>query len=418
MIDLKHFSENKEEVKKALAKKGFTGDVDAILKMDEDRRSLMHKVETEKSKLNQLAKEIAKYKDNVDLITEAKEVKKLWKDLEIKLNAKEHEINKLLLEIPNPPLESVPEGESDEDNKVERTEGTKPEFSFEPKDHVELGEAHDLFEFEAAANSSGARFWYVKNEAALLQFALVQYVLNKLVQKGFSPVVPPVLVREQAMEATGFFPADRNEIYSVNPDEDDLYLTGTSEVSLCMLNADKILKPDQLPIRICGYSTCFRREAGTYGKDTSGIFRGHQFDKIEMFSYVHPSKSEEEHEKILKIEEEIMQDLGFHYQVVNICGGDMGAPAAKKYDLEVWIPSQKKYRELTSCSNCTDFQARRAKIRFQDNAGKTFVHTLNGTAIAIGRTLIAILENYQQKDGTIKIPKVLQPYMIQKEQIG
>ncbi len=242
--------------------------------------------------------------------------------------------------------------------------------------------------------------------------------MTKLRSKGFTPILPPVLVREKAMEATGFFPADRNEIYTVNADDDNLFLAGTSEVPLCMLHADKILDAKDLPKRYFAFSTCFRREAGTYGKDTAGIIRVHQFDKMEMFSFCHPDNSEQEHELILKIEEEIMQDLGFHYRVINICGGDLGAPAAKKYDIEVWIPSQNKYRELTSASNCTDFQARRAKIRFDNEGKKTLVHTLNGTAFASTRTLLAIMENYQQKDGTILIPPILRPYLGNQEKIG
>lgn len=283
---------------------------------------------------------------------------------------------------------------------------------------MELGTKHDLLDIETAAAMSGTRFAYLKNEAVMLEFALIQHVAHKLRSKGFTPIIPPVLVREPAMEATGFFPADRNEIYSVNADDDNLFLVGTSEVPLAMLHANQIINADQFPLRYFAFSSCFRREAGTYGKDTQGLIRVHQFDKVEMFSYVHPGKSEEEHEFILSIEEEIMQELGFHYQVINICGGDLGAPAAKKYDIEVWIPSQKKFRELTSCSNCTDFQARRAKIRFNDVDGKKFVHTLNGTAIAVGRTLVAIMENYQQKDGSIIIPEILRPYLGNQEKIG
>ncbi|MBI4231981.1 serine--tRNA ligase, partial [Candidatus Peregrinibacteria bacterium] len=326
-------------------------------------------------------------------------------------------IDELAQMVPNPPLDSVPEGKSEEENQIVNTHGQKPEFDFEPKDHIELGKTLDIVDIERGAKSSGARFYYLKNEAVLLEFALIQHVIHKLVSKGFSPVIPPVLVKESAMYATGFFPADRNEIYHVNPktaedpDGDDLYLVGTSEVPLNMIHAEEILEEEKLPIRYCGFSTCFRREAGSYGKDTAGIIRVHQFDKIEMFSFCHPDKSEEEHELIRATEEEIMQELGFHYQVVNICGGDLGAPAAKKYDIEVWIPTQGRFRELTSCSNCTDFQARRSKIRFKRQNQTEYTHTLNGTAIAVARTLVAILENYQQKDGSVLIPQVLQPYM-------
>ena len=256
--------------------------------------------------------------------------------------------------VPNPPLDSVPEGKDEESNAVIKTHGEKPTFNFEPKDHIELGKSLDIIDIERGVRASGARFYYLKNEAALLEFALIQHIIHKLNSKGFNPVIPPVLVKEEAMYATGFFPADRNEIYHVNPDDDDLYLVGTSEVPLTMLHTKEILEEEKLPIRYCGFSTCFRREAGSYGKDTAGIIRVHQFDKIEMFSFCHPDKSEEEHELIRETEEEIMQELGFHYQVLNICGGDLGAPAAKKYDIEVWIPTQGKFRELTSCSNCTD----------------------------------------------------------------
>ena len=257
----------------------------------------------------------------------------------------------------------------------------------------------------------------MKNEGALLEFALLQYVMQKLHGKGFAPVIPPVLVKEEAMYATGFFPADRNEIYHVNPstkdnpEGDDLYLVGTSEVPLNMLHYKEILEDKDLPIRYAGFSTCFRREAGSYGKDTAGIIRVHQFDKIEMFIFCKPEDSEAQHELIRETEEEIMQELGFHYQLVNICGGDLGAPAAKKYDIEVWIPTQDKFRELTSCSNCTEFQARRSKIRYKKDGKTEYLHTLNGTAMASARTIVAIIENYQNKDGSVTIPEVLRPFM-------
>lgn len=420
MIDLKLLTEKTAEVKKALAKKHYKGDLDALIKMDEERRTLIAQTDELKAEQNRLAKEIPQASDKETLLEQSKKVKEELKESEPKLKDLETKLHELLLEVPNPPLPSVPEGPDESGNVVEKTVGKKTALGFEPLDHVELGKKHDIIDIESAAAMSGTRFAYLKNEAAMLEFALIQHVIHKLHAKGFTPVIPPVLVREPAMEATGFFPADRNEIYSVNADEDNLYLVGTSEVPLCMLHASQILSADQLPLRYFAFSSCFRREAGTYGKDTQGIIRVHQFDKVEMFSFVHPDKSEKEHELLLSIEEEIMQDLGFHYQVVNICGGDLGAPAAKKYDIEVWIPSQKKFRELTSCSNCTEFQARRAKIRFTEESGKEkrFVHTLNGTAIAIGRALVAILENYQQKDGTITIPEVLRPYMGNQEKIG
>lgn len=413
MIDLKLLIENPEKVKKAILKKQYKGDLDKVISLDQEKRALLHEVENLKARQNKISKEIpsAQNEQKQALLSETKDIKEKLKNLEPKLEELKKALEAELLTIPNPTLDSVPEGKDDSENQVIKTIGQKPEFDFEPLDHVTLGKKLDLIDIESASAMSGTRFYYLKNEAVLLEFALVQFVINKLVSKGFNPVIPPVLVKEKAMIATGFFPADRNEIYHVNPSEDDLYLVGTSEVPLCMLHADKIIEKDRLPIRYAGFSTCFRREAGSYGKDTQGIIRVHQFNKVEMFSFCYPEKSEEEHELIRSIEEEIMTELGFHYQVLNICGGDLGNPAAKKYDIEVWIPTQGKFRELTSCSNCTDYQARRANIRFKDEKGNHTLHTLNGTAIAIGRTLVAILENYQQKDGSIKIPDVLQGYM-------
>ena len=424
MIDLKLLIENPEKIKKAILKKRYKGDLDAVIKMDEQRRKLMSEIENLKAEQNKIAKEIPNAKEPKDktaLLEKSKELKEKLKTLDPKLEKMRADLEAELLQIPNPTADSVPEGKGEEDNVVIKTVGTPRKFDFEPRDHMELGLKHDLIDMETAAATSGSRFYYLKNDLVLLQFALLNFVMQKLVSKGFAPILPPVLVKEKAMIATGFFPADRNEIYHVNPGEDDLYLVGTSEVPLAMLHADKILDPEKLPLRYMGYSSCFRREAGSYSKDTYGIIRVHQFDKIEMFTFAHPSKSEAEHELILATEEEIMTELGFHYQVVNICGGDLGNPAAKKYDIEVWIPTQKKFRELTSCSNCTDYQARRANIRIRATDGKGTtgpLHTLNGTAIAISRTLVAIMENYQQKDGTIEIPEVLRGYMSGRNHIG
>jgi seryl-tRNA synthetase len=420
MIDIKLLAENTAEIKKALAKKHYRGDIDNVLKIDAERRQLMSEIESLKAKQNKIAKEIPTcgQKDKENLLRESKDVKDRFKQLEPKLHQMETELQALMLTIPNPPLSSVPEGKDESENKIIKKVGTPPRFNFEPRDHVAIGKNLNLIDIETAANMSGTRFYYLKNDAVLLEFALINYVINKLVGKGFTPIIPPVLVKEKAMIATGFFPAERVNIYHVNPEDDDLYLVGTSEVPLCMLHANQILDAEKLPLHYVAFSTCFRREAGTYGKDTHGILRVHQFDKIEMFSFCHPSKAEEEHELIRSIEEEILSELGLAYQVLNICGGDLGDPAAKKYDIEAWIPTQERYRELTSCSNCTDFQARRAGIRFKEGSEKKFVYTLNGTAVATGRTLIAILENYQQSNGTIAIPDVLQGYMGGRTHIG
>lgn len=420
MINLKALIENTEETKKALAKKHFKGDLNQIIKLEQERLAVLQEAESLKARQNAIAKEIPKStpEEKEKLLEGSKTVKEQLKEIEPKLKNIETQLEAVALTIPNPPLPAVPEGKDDSENVVIKTVGEKPQFEADPKDHVALGRNLNIIEIEKAAQMSGSRFAYLKNEAVQLEFALIQFVLNKLIQKGFSPVIPPTLVKEQAMIATGFFPADRQQIYHVNPEEDDLYLVGTSEVPLCMLHADEIIDIEKLPLRYCAFSTCYRREAGTYGKDMHGIIRVHQFDKIEMFSFCHPDNSEQEHQFILSIEEEIMQDLKLHYQVLNICGGDLGAPAAQKFDIETWIPSQNKFRELTSCSNCTDFQARRAKIRFKDGKEKQLVHTLNGTAVAVGRMLIAIMENYQQRDGKIYIPEVLQGYMGGKDQIG
>ena len=409
MLDLKFIIENQKLVTENAKKKNFPIDIAAIVELDKRRRELLQETEELRAEQKKLGK---------NDIEKAKDLKSKIKDLEPELDKTQEELNKLTAEVPNLILESTPIGASEDDNKTERKEGKPTEFKdFEPKDHITLGTALGVLDLEKAAEMSGARFYYLKNEGALIEFALTQFVMQKLVSKGFHPVIPPVLVKENAMFATGFFPAERNEIYHVNPEEDDLYLVGTSEVPLTMLHAKDTLHEKALPIRYCAFSTCFRREAGSYGKDTKGIIRVHQFDKIEMFSFCHPEKSEEEHDFLVKIEEEIIQDLGLPYRVVNICSGDLGMPAAKKYDLEAWIPTQERYREVTSCSNCTDYQARRAKIKFKPETSnpetqKTeFIHTLNGTACAMPRIIVAIMENFQKKDGTIEIPEVLKPYM-------
>ncbi len=413
MIDLKQLREYRELYEVGFKKKHVEIDIDKLLELDEKHRAKIVEVEEMRAKKNEVSKAVPTLADS------EKQAKiKEMQELDSKLSAAEEELNKIFVQLkaladqaPNPPHKSVPEGESDEENEVIKTVGDKPEFDFEPKDHIALGEDLDIIDLETGAKTSGARFYYLKNEAVLLEFALIQWLLKKYTEKGFTPVTVPMLVKEEMMYATGFFPAEKNEIYHVNPDDDDLYLVGTSEVPMAGLHMFNPLSSTDLPKRYIGFSSCFRREAGSYGKDTKGILRVHQFDKLEMFSFCHPDKSWEEHEYLLNIEEEILGELGLPYQVVNICGGDLGAPAAKKFDLEVWIPTQGKYRELTSCSNCTDFQTRRGGIKFRGESGSHLVHTLNGTAMASTRTLIAILENYQQSDGSVKIPTVLVPFM-------
>jgi len=408
VIDIRQLRENPEAFKKSLGRKRYDAEkLDAVIKLEAEKRKTQTRVDEIRAAKNAASKEISKVPPD-QRAAKIEESKKLGLDLEALekgLAEQEAQLKDLVIQIPNPPHESVPDGAKDEEGETIRVHGQKPVFAFEPKDHLALAEAHGTIDTTRAANLSGSRFAYLMGALVNVQFALIQYALAKLAARGFTPVVPPIMVREKAMYGTGFFPADQNEIYKL--EGEDLYMVGTSEVSLAGMHMDEILAADRLPLRYVGYSTCLRREAGTYGKDTRGIFRVHQFDKVEMFSFCPPDKSWEEHELLLSVEEEIARELGFHYRVMNIAAGDLGAPAAKKYDLEVWLPGQNAYRELTSCSNCTDYQARRLNCRVKDGKNVQAVHTLNGTATAIGRTLIALLENHQRADGSVAIPEVL-----------
>jgi seryl-tRNA synthetase len=310
----------------------------------------------------------------------------------------------ILAELPNLAEADAPEGGED-DAVVLREVGERPELGFEPRDHVEIGEALGVIDLERAARVSGARFAYLLGPLVRVQLALVAFAVDRLERAGFVPVIPPVLVREEAMWGTGFFPTDRASIYETAAD--DLFLVGTSEVPLAGLHLGEILEYGDLPRRYAGISTCFRREAGAAGRDTRGIFRVHQFDKVEMFSFTTPERSGEEHRLILGLQEEILGALDIAYRVVDIAIGELGASAARKFDCEAWLPGQRRYRELTSCSNCTDYQARRLRARVRRDAGTETLHTLNGTATAVGRTLIAILETHQREDGSVAIPEAL-----------
>jgi len=285
------------------------------------------------------------------------------------------------------------------------------EFDFKPKGHLEIGQNLNLIDVKRAAKVSGTRFGYLKNEAVLLEFALIKLAFDSLTKKGFQPIIPPVMMKKEMMRGMGYLEqTDREEAYYLK--KDDLFLAGTAEQPIGTMHAEEIFEQNELPKRYLGFSTCFRREAGSYGKDTQGIFRVHQFDKVEMFSFCKPEESQREHKMFLSLEEELMRKLKIPYQIVNICTGDLGRPAAAKYDIEAWLPSESRYRETHSTSNCTDFQARRLNIRYRNKFNKlNFVHTVNGTAFAIGRTIIAILENYQRKDGKVDVPKVLQKYI-------
>ncbi|HEX2029833.1 MAG TPA: serine--tRNA ligase [Actinomycetota bacterium] len=413
MLDLKAIREDPDAFRAGLARRSeaHARDIDRVLEADRERRSLTAAVEELRAEQNRVSKAVgsAAGDERDRLIASVRDVSDRLKQLEPRLADAAEELGGLLARLPNVPHGSVPVGESDEENEVLREVGERPSFGFEPRDHVELGERLRVIDLERAAKVSGARFAYLLGDAVLLQWALVRFCLDLLVAKGFVPVVPPVLVREDAMFGTGFLPGDEAQIYVTR--DDDLYLVGTSEVPLAALHQREILDPADLPLRYVGYSTCFRREAGTYGKDVRGIFRVHQFDKVEMFSFVAPGASWDEHELMLAHQEEIVGALGLPYRVVNVCTGELGASAAKKYDLEVWLPGQGRYRELTSTSNTTDYQARRLECRVRLAEENRPVHTLNGTACAVGRTLIAILENHQREDGSVAVPEVLHPYL-------
>jgi seryl-tRNA synthetase len=405
VLDLRQLREDPEPAREALARRGVDPAIlDEALELDERRRSLLPELEELRRAKNEASKRIGELQrsgaDATEAIAAVQSASGREKQLEEELRSVEERRSAALAALPNLPDPSAPPAD-----EVLREVGGA---GAEGRDHVEL--LGGLVDLEAGARVAGSRFAYLKGPVVRLQYALVQWALALLDEKGFTPVVPPVLVREQALFGTGMLPDTEQQIYRV-PD-DDLYLAGTSEVPLASLHGGEILGPGELPLRYAGVSTCFRREAGAAGKDTRGIFRVHQFDKVEMFSFVEPDRSAEEHERLLSIEEEILGALELPYRVVNIAVDDLGASAAKKYDLEAWLPGQQRFRELTSTSNTTDFQARRLDIRQRpaEGASPRHVHTLNGTAVAIGRTIIAIVENHQQDDGGIVIPAVLHPF--------
>jgi seryl-tRNA synthetase len=413
LLDIKRIREDPDPFRTALARRNLGDAVDRLLEADERRRSLTARVEELRAAQNRASKAIgaAQGEEKQTLIDEVAKVSVELKELEPQLTEAEQELNRLLAETPNVPHESAPDGFAEEDAvEVKRSHDGPPAFDFEPRDHAELGALLGVLDTERGARTSGSRFAYLMGDLVFLQFALMRHAMDVVVEKGFSPMIPPVLVREEAMYGTGFLPTDAVNIYMTR--EDDLYLVGTSEVPLAAFHLGEIVDEGDLPIHYAGYSTCFRREAGSYGKDLGGIFRVHQFDKVEMFVFSTPETSWDEHERILAIEEEIIGNLEIPYRVVNIAAGDLGGAAAKKYDIEAWLPGQGRYRELTSCSNTTDYQARRMQTRVRRADGAVEVlHTLNGTATAIGRTLIAIMENHQRADGSVEVPTNLHPYL-------
>ena len=401
MLDPAILKDNLELLESNISRRNLEIDVNHLISLNEERKSLRFNAEQKRSQQKELGKQIANADENEkeDLLNKASELSNEVKLLFEQVDKKDEEFLNLWVKIPNLISKTSPDGKSDEDNVEIKKVGNVKEIP-NPKDHLEIASKLNLIDVEKASEVSGSRFAYLFGDLVKIEFNLVSWALNKLSEKGFTPTGPPVLVRENALYGTGFFPDDAEQVYEIP--NDDLYLVGTSEVPLAALHTNEIINMEDLPIRYAGFSTCFRREAGTYGKDTTGIFRVHQFDKVEMFSFCNPEKSEEEHEFILSVEEELLQSLEIPYRVVDVCAGDLGASAAKKYDIEAWIPSQNTYREVTSCSNTTSFQARRLNIRAKSEGETSILHTLNGTAIAVGRILIALIENNQTEDGKVE----------------
>ncbi len=411
MLDLKLIRSQPEEIADNCRRRNVEVDIEKLLALDEQVRQITTEVDAVRQRRNDISKKMkgkVSPEERQPLIEESKKLRDEESEKEIMLRGLLEQRLELHMQVPNLTHPDSPDGFTDEDNVPIREVGTKRKFDFEPKDHVELMEALDMIDFDGGAKVSGQKFYYLKNQAVFLELALAQYALSLLQKEGFTVHITPDLARQQILEGIGFNPRGaETQIYSV--EETDLCLIATAEITLGGLLIDQVLKPEQLPILYAGLSHCYRTEAGAAGRESRGLYRVHQFSKIEMFAFTHPDKSEEMHEKMREIEEQIYQDLEIPYQLVNICAGDLGGPAFRKYDLEAWMPGRGKWGEVTSTSNCTDYQSRRMNIRFKDTeTGKNrFVHMLNGTAIAVSRTLIALIENGQQKDGSIKLPACL-----------
>jgi len=406
MLDIKFIRDHQKEVEKNNSTRNVKVDLNEILELDGERNELQKKADALRAQRNRGSKT----KPSDEEIALMKKIGEEISGLEELANDKEELLKNKLLSIPNINHETTPVGKDESGNVVERKVGEAPVFNFQPKEHFEVANIKPLIDMERGAKVSGSRFYYLKGKLAILERAIMQFAIDTMIKKGFELILPPLLVKEAAMFGTGFFPADKNEIYAVNPDEDNLYLVGTSEVPLIYMHADEALEAKDLPKKYVAVTPCFRRESGSYGKDTRGLIRVHQFYKVEVVVFAPPEVSWKMHEEILSYEEEVLRALGLHYQVVNICSGDLGFPAAKKYDCEAWFPGQERYRELTSASNTTDYQARRSNIKYKNAEGKReLLHTLNGT-ITSDRPLLAVIENYQQEDGSVTIPEVLQKY--------
>ncbi|GDX16396.1 serine--tRNA ligase [Actinomycetes bacterium] len=414
MIDIKFIRENPDAVRASQKGRGEdTSIVDQLLKLDETRRTAITEFETLRAEQNTLSKSVgaAKGDEKTALLANAKDLADKVKAADTKRAGIEAQINAMAMQLSNVLDPDAPIG-GEADFVVIEHVGTPRDFTkdgFEPKDHVELGKLLGAIDTERGAKVAGSRSYYLTGVGALLEFALVNYAISSATKSGFTPVIPPVLVNPAAMEGTGFLGQAAENVYHL--ERDDVYLVGTSEVPLAAMHMDEILPAEKLPLRYAGYSTCFRREAGTYGKDTRGIIRVHQFDKVEMFSFCKPEEAKEEHKRILQWEKDFLNAMEIPYRVIDVASGDLGSSANRKFDIEAWIPTQGTYREVTSTSNCTEFQARRLNIRYKDSDGTKAIATLNGTLVAIPRMIVAILENHQNADGSVNVPKALQPFL-------
>ena len=407
MIDPKLLRENPDAIAESLRRRGSDLDLGALVELETSHRAALQESEELRARQKEAGRKIAALEGDAKqkAIDEVSELAEAVNKSAARADEVGASFRTAWLEVPNLVAPDAADGYTEEDAVEIKRFG---DATSEGTDHASLGEELDIIDTVRAAKVSGSRFGYLKGKGALLELSLVRWAMDNLVEAGFTPMIPPVMVREQALEGTGFFPEAREQVYEVTKDE--LFLVGTSEVPLAAYHGDEILGADELPIRYAGFSTCFRREAGTYGTDTAGIFRVHQFDKVEMFVFTKPEDSTGEHEHLLEVEESLVRQLDLPYRVVNVAAGDLGASAAKKYDIEAWFPGEQRFREITSCSNTTDFQARRLKIRAKEEKGNRIVHTLNGTACAVGRTILAILENHQQPDGSVMIPEAIRTY--------
>ncbi len=425
MLDIKLIREQGDRVRSQLNRRGAgtSADLDRLLEMDQQRREALNQAQTLKNRKKTLSAEVGALKkkgeDAASLMEEVKQLNVQIKEWDDKSGELDEQLRNMLLKIPNLPSETTPEGADESENEEVRVWGQLPSFDFEPKNHMELGETLGLLDLKRAVKISGARFAVFKGQGAALLRALIQFMLDTQTREnGYEELYPPVLVNKESLMGTGQLPKFEEDLFKLRDDE--LFLIPTAEVPVTNYHRDEILPEESLSIKYAAYTLCFRREAGSYGKDTQGIIRQHQFDKVELVKFVKPEHSYDELEQLVTNAESILQKLNLHYRVVNLCAGDLGFSAAKTYDLEVWLPSQNTYREISSCSNFTDYQARRAMIRYKSKDGgkPELVHTLNGSGLAAGRLFVAVLENYQQADGSIQIPEALQPYMNGKDRIA